>query len=137
MNQETLSTQSSSKSRKWLFVAAGSALIVLCVCLAATAAIVLPSLANIGQSTVSYTGLADEQLKNDTLQLLAQYEQGQTGCGNVTLFAGNVMLHPAQTEDGSWVEMWQVNACGASRLYNITFTPDGIGGTYISASPID
>lgn len=136
MNQETLSTQPSSKSRKWLFIAAGGALIVLCACLTA-AAIILPPLANIGQSTPSYTGLADEQLKNDTLQLIAQYEQGQNGCGNVTLFAGTVMLHPAQTGDGSWVEMWQVNACGASRLYNITFTPDGNGGTYISASPID
>lgn len=138
MNSETPAPQQQpTKSKAWIFLAIGGALALLCVCLAAVAFLVLPAAANIGQSTMSYEGNADEQLKADTLQLIAQYEQAQSGCNDVTLFIGNMMTRPEQTEDGSWIETWQVNACGESHLYSITFTPDGVGGTYISASRID
>ncbi len=137
MNSETPAPRQPAKTKTWIVLAAGGALVLLCLCLAAAAFIVLPAVANIGQSTVSYNGIADEQLKSDTLNLIAQYEQAQNGCKDVTLFAGNLMLRPEITNDGTWSEMWQVNACGASHLYNITFTPDGAGGTYISVSPID
>jgi hypothetical protein len=136
MESETNAPQQTAKSRKWIALAAGDALALLCLCLAA-AFIILPAVANIGQSTVSYNGNADEQLKSDTLNLIAQYEQAQNGCGNVTLFIGNMTLRPEQTGDGSWSEIWQVNACGESHMYNIAFTPDGAGGTYISLTPID
>jgi hypothetical protein len=137
MESETHAPQQTAKRKTWIVLAAGGALALLCVCLVAAAFLVLPAVANIGQSTVSYEGNADEQLKTDTLQLIAQYEQAQGGCNDVTLFIGNMMTRPEQTEDGSWSEMWQVNACGESHLYSITFTPDGVGGTYISASRID
>lgn len=147
MTLETPVPQQPTKSKTWIFLAVGGALALLCICLVAAAFIVLPPLvyflgsipdvANIGPSTVAYEGNADEQLKADTLQLIAQYEQAQNGCNDVTLFIGNMMLRPEQTGDGSWSEMWQVNACGESHMYNIAFTPDGAGGTYISVSPID
>lgn len=137
MDLELPAPQQTTKSKTWIFFAAGCAIALLCICLAAGAFLVLPAIANIGQSTVSYEGIADEQLKADTLQLITQYEQAQSGCNDVTLFIGNTMTRPEQSEDGSWIETWQVNACGESHLYSITFTPDGVGGTYISISPID
>ncbi len=88
-----------------------------------------------GQST-SYNGIANEQLKADTLKLIASYEQAR-GCSNVTLASGTVTTRPDQTNDSSWVERWQVNACGELRLYSNTFTPDGAGGTFISVVAID
>lgn len=137
MELETQAPQQ-AKSKKWIFLAIGGALVLLCLCLSAAAVIVLPRLAkNISQLITSYKGIADEQLKSDTLNLITQYEQATYGCGNVTLFAGIMMLRPDQTNNGSWSEIWQVIACGASHMYNITFTPDGAGGTYISASQID
>lgn len=135
MESETHPPQQPAKRKTWVILAIGGALALLCLCLAA-AFIILPAAANIGQSTVSYNGIADEQLKSDTLNLIAQYEQAQNGCNNVTLFIGNLMLRPEQTGDGSWSEIWQVNACGESHMYNIAFTPDGAGGTYISLTPI-
>ena len=137
MDLELPAPQQTTKSKTWIFFAAGCAIALLCICLAAGVFLVLPAIANIGQSTVSYEGIADEQLKADTLQLITQYEQAQSGCNDVTLFIGNTMTRPEQSEDGSWIETWQVNACGESHLYSITFTPDGVGGTYISISPID
>lgn len=140
MDLESPVPQRPAKSKTWIFFAAGCAIALLCICLViflAIANVALPAIANINQSTVSYEGIADEQLKADTLRLLSQYEQTQSGCTNVTLFIGNMMTRPEQSEDGSWIETWQVNACGESHLYSITFTPDGVGGTYISASQID
>jgi hypothetical protein len=137
MTSETPVPQQPKKSKTWIFLAAGGALVLLCLCLAVAVFAVMPLMANVGQSTVTYEGNADEQLKADTLQLIAQYEKAQSGCDTVTLFIGNMMIRPEQTNDGSWSEMWQVNACEESHLYNITFTPDGVGGTYISASRID
>ena len=138
MNSETPAPQQHPvKSKAWIFLAIGGALALLCVCLVAGAFLVLPAIANIGQSTVSYEGIADEKLQSDTLNLIIQYEQARNGCNDVSLFIGNMMTRPEQTQDGSWIETWQVNACGESHLYSITFTPDGVGGTYISASRID
>jgi len=137
MDAQTPHPQQTIKDKNLIVLVMGGALALLCLCIVAAAFFVVPSLANLSQSAVSYNGIADSQLKSDTLNLIKQYEQERNGCQDVTLFLGNMMLRPEQTNDGSWSEIWQVNACDESHMYNITYTPDGVGGTYISVSPMD
>lgn len=140
MELETHSPQQPAKRKTWMmFVIGGALTLGVCLCIAVAAAavkIILPAMTATDEY-ISYNGIANEQLKSDTLNLIAQYEQAQNGCKDVMLLAGNLMLRPEQTADGSWSEIWQVNACGKSHLYKIEFTPDGVGGTYFSVSLID
>lgn len=135
MNSEAPVQNNPPKAKKWILPIAG-AFIALCVCVAAAAVILAPKVMNIFQSASTYSGIASEQLKADTLQVIALVEQTY-GCDSVSLFSGKIFLSPDKTDDGSWVEIWQILACGESHMYRITFTPDGVGGTYFSVSRMD
>jgi hypothetical protein len=136
MNSEAPVQNNPPKAKKWILPIAG-AFIALCVCVAAATVIIIPKIMNIWQSVSTYSGIADEQLKADTLQAIASAEQTNYGCDSVSLFRGSMLLSPDKTDDGSWVEIWQILACGESHMYSITFTPDGVGGTYFSVSRMD
>lgn len=135
--EQPLSETKPSTNKKWIFIGLGG-LAFVCICLIIVGVFAVPAIMQfVSNGGETYSGIADEKLQSDTLNLIMQYEQAQNGCNDVTLFLGNMMLRPEQTSDGSWSEIWQVNACSASHMYNITFTPDEVGGTYISVSPID
>lgn len=124
-------------SKRWILIA-GAGLGLICICLVVIGIMAVPSRLNaIGIGSGSYSGIASEQLKSDVLSAISEAEQSQSGCATVSLFSGQMMLHPGQSDDGSWIEIWQVNACNESHLYTISFTPDGIGGTYFSITRTD
>jgi hypothetical protein len=129
----------SGRNRLWLIL---GGVLLACCCVAAIGAVLAgPAIMKIINSAAEggslYSGRADALLKQDTLNLIGTYESAQYDCTDVSLFIGQVLLAPEQTGDGSWSEMWQVNACGASHLYSVTFTPSADGGTDISVSPAE
>lgn len=102
--------------------------------------IVAPAIQNVNQQLqdgIGYSGIADEQLKTDVVNAIAEHEESETGCSEVSLFAGQVFLSPDQSADGSWTENWQLAVCGESHLYAITFTPVATGGTDFSVTRLD
>ena len=110
--------------------------VVLCCCVVIAAAVVIFSLkGGKGISLPSYSGIADAELRTDTMKLLGQQE-ATTGCDNISLASAQVMS-PPQAAGGAWIENWQISACGESHLYAITFTPDPAGGTNIQAHRAD
>ncbi len=122
------------------FIIAGVAL--LCCCLVVVAAvgytlIVGRTFNSVSENGGVYNGLADELLKTDALNAIKQYEASESGCKDVSLFLGSVITPPASSADGSWLEEWQVNACGESHLYSVAFTPSPGGGTDFSITRID
>lgn len=134
-------TEKKSNNRVWIIVAS---VIALCCCLAVVGIAALnilgPAVANVNQQVqdqISYTGIADEVLKNDVITAIAKFEESNTGCTDVQLLGGTVTLAPDQSGDGSWLETWQVLACGESQLYSVAFTPSPAGGTDYSVSRID
>jgi hypothetical protein len=140
MDTEDSLADGQPKSRKVWFVAGG--IVLACFCLAALTAMVAgPAILSIFSSVSSgggmYSGIASEQLKADVLNAIIQYESSANGCADVSLFLGQMIGSPDQTADGSWTEMWQVSACGASHLYSISFTPAAGGGTDFSVLPAD
>lgn len=132
--QEPIVEKKGGFGKKWILIA-GVGLGLMCICLVIIGGIAaIPSLLDIpGVGSDNYTGIADEQLKSDVLTMISQVE----GCPTTSIFSGSMLLSPDQSTDGSWVEIWQVDACGASHMYSITFTPDGVGGTYFSISRTD
>lgn len=127
------SERKTSFTKKWL-LPGGALVVFICICLVAVSILAVPSLLNAGRlKTVNYSGIASEQLKNDVLNEISK----ATGCSAVSLVSGEIMLQPDQSTDGTWIEVWQVMACKDSQLYSISFTPDGVGGTYFSATRAD
>jgi anaerobic C4-dicarboxylate transporter len=127
-------------NRTWIIISV--VIVFLCCCLVAAAAvgyilIVGRTFNSVSEDGGIYSGLADEQLKTDTLNTIKQYESSQSGCNDVSLFLGAVITSPALTGDGSWEEEWSVNVCGDSHLYSIVFTPAAGGGTDFSIERID
>jgi hypothetical protein len=116
-------------------------LTILCCCLTIVVltfgVIFFSTLDSISVNGEVYSGLADDQLKNDTLNGIKQYEASQSGCKDVSLFLGSMITSPASSVDGSWLEEWQVNVCGESHLYSVAFTPSPGGGTDFSITRID
>lgn len=130
---ETSVEKKASTGKKWLLIG-GAAFGLICICLVIIGVIAVPSLLKMtGSGGGSYSGNADEQLKNDVLAAISDAE----GCPTASIFSSQMMMRPEQSADGSWVEIWQVSACGASHMYSITFTPDGVGGTFFSATRMD
>jgi hypothetical protein len=80
-----------------------------------------------------YSGNADELLRADALNLIGIYEETQSGCADLSLVSGEMLLPSDQTDDGSWQETWQVNACGGLRVYTVSFTPTS-GGTDVAVT---
>lgn len=86
---------------------------------------------------IVYNGIADEELKADVINAIADYETSLNGCVDVSLVSGLMLLSPDQTQDGSWSETWQVGVCGESHLYSVAFTPSPAGGTDFSVTRLD
>ena len=84
-----------------------------------------------------YSGRADDVLKQDVLQVIANYELAQYDCSEVSLLLGSTTVSPEQSGDGSWTEMWQGMACNTSHLYSISFVPSPQGGTDFSVTPLE
>jgi hypothetical protein len=80
-----------------------------------------------------YTGNADELLRTDALNLIGIYEETKTGCADLSLVSGEMLVFPDPAGDGSWQETWQVDACGNLRVYTVSFTPTS-GGTDIAVT---
>ena len=130
-----------AKKTNPLIIVAVIAGILLCCCVIGAAAFFMLNsnpLGNLtgGASDSSYSGRADELLRSDTMLAIAGYEASAYGCETPTLAAGQVMIPPAQSSD-AWVEVWTVDACGATHTYEVTFTPSPGGGTDYSVSPLD
>jgi hypothetical protein len=119
------------------FIIAG--LVLLCCCLVGVGAVgMLIYSSNSGETSIlpSYDGIADAELRTDTMNLIGTQESSE-GCDNITL-AGAEVINPPQSElGGVWTEMWQISACGESHLYAVTFSPDPAGGTNIYALRAD
>lgn len=128
------------KSKKvWLIL---GGIVLVCSCVTILAAVlagpaILTAINSVSKGGGLYSGNADEQLKTDALRAIADYESSANGCADVSLFLGQIVTSSAQTGDGSWTEMWQVSACGASHLYSISFVPAAGGGTDFRIVPAD
>ena len=124
----------------------GAVAIVLCCCVVVVGAAIylFVTLSSVSNSVTvplpndtQYLGNADELLRSDTLKAIADHEYSQTGCSDVTLFSGVMNLAPDQTSDGSWSEVWEIDACGDYHKYDVVFTPTPDGGTDFSVTPSD
>ncbi len=88
--------------------------------------------------------VASDPLKADVLRILEPFMQGRTGCTE--------RLERIETEvvgrEGEWriddrdqvvagtiVEIWTAHMCGRSARFVVKFTPDGLGGTFITVQP--
>lgn len=120
--------------------------ILLCCCILGIAAYLLGGsfLSNPmdkGSDVDGYAGRADELLRNDTMLAIAGYEGSSYGCDNPTLVTGQVTVQPLEGGGaegaGLWVEVWNVEACGAVHSYEITFIPSPGGGTDYSITPLE
>ncbi|GAB4402139.1 MAG: hypothetical protein OHK003_29350 [Anaerolineales bacterium] len=130
---QTIIEKKASTSKKW-FLIGGAGFILICACLIIVGVMTVPLLLKTaGLGSGNYSGIASEQLKNDVLAAISNAEV----CSTVSLFSGQMMTRPEQSADSSWAELWQVVACNESHLYTISFTPDGIGGTYFSITRTD
>jgi hypothetical protein len=131
--------QSVSPKKSKLPIIIGVAVgILLCCCVLVVAVLALNwnSLSNfIKGGGETYSGRADEILRADALNLIGLYEEAKLGCADLSLVSGRMLLSPDQTGNGSWQEAWQVNACGNTHGYTVTFTPTPDSGTDISILP--
>jgi len=139
------------KKNNKIFIIIG-VVVVICLCVAvvsvAALAILVPAIQKTSQQVEQqvqplqqengYAGIADQQLQSDVLTAITGYEAKQNNCSDVTLASGKVLdLTPNRTSADPWVETWQINACGTSHLYSITFTPSPQGGTDYSVKQLD
>lgn len=132
--------ETKNNKRIWLII---GGVIVLCCCLIVVGAVALnilgPAISNINQQIQNqntYTGIADEVLRNGVIKALAQVEASQTGCTDLKLLNGS-LLRPQESEGDSWVETWQISACDKLQFYIVTFTPLSDGGTNFEATRVD
>lgn len=131
---QTATDKKPGSNKKWIVIAAIAALGLACICIIIIGAIAIPPLLEAASNgDGNYSGIADEQLKSDVLTAISKAEN----CPTVSLYSGQMMMPPEHSSDGSWIEIWHVLPCGESHLYSITFTPDGVGGTYFSATRAD
>ena len=128
------------KKSKLLIIIGVAAGILLCCCMVMIAVLALNwnSLSDFmkgGGDT--YSGRADESLREDALNLIGIYEEAKLGCADLSLVEGQMISSSELTSDDSWKETWQVNACGEMHQYTVTFTPSPGSGTDISIKPGD
>jgi len=135
--------QPEKKNNNKVLIIVGVAILLCCCLVIVVAAVymtIAPAVKNVNeqiQEGIGYNGIADDLLKSDVTKAIADYEQSQTGCTDVTLFGGQVIISPEQSGDGSWTETWQMSVCGESHLYSVVFTPSPAGGTDFSVSRLD
>ena len=84
-----------------------------------------------------YTGKSGASivLKNDTLTLILDAQK----CESATEVDTKIIYNDQDfSENHVWgKEEWKVTACSETSLYLVTFTGDGVGGTYVNAEWID
>ena len=84
-----------------------------------------------------FTGIsgASATLKNDALALIL----GALKCESASEVDTNIIyIDQDFSENHVWgEEEWKITACSETSLYLVTFTGDGVGGTYINAELID
>lgn len=132
--------ESKNNNRVWLIVVG---LIMLCCCLIVIGVLALniiaPAISNVNQQVQNqntYTGIADEILRNGVIKALSQIESSQTGCTDLKLIDGS-LLRSQEFAGDSWVETWQILACDKLQFYIVTFTPNSDGGTNFEATRVD
>lgn len=85
--------------------------------------------------------LASEQLQHDTFRVLRMQHQARTGCARIDSARIRLISLPLEAEVDSRghmlrsepvIERWTVAGCGKESDFLVTFTPDGVGGTFIS-----
>ena len=138
-DQTPVSPASQKVSRTWIIA---GVVIFLCCCLVVVTALATILITRRSQNSIStgsgiYNGLADDLLRQDILNAIAQYEAAQSGCEDVSIFSAAVIFAPDSSADGSWQEEWQVDVCGEIHPYSATFTPSPGGGTDFSITPLD
>lgn len=74
--------------------------------------------------------LADQQLRLDTLRIIAGY----TG-DDCQMSVDDVDVVQPLDANGIWIEEWVLTACNETTTYRITFTLSPSGGTDIVVSP--
>ncbi len=140
MQDQNVPAKSGPASNKLWWIIGG--MIGVCCCLSILALVfagpaIMGIFSSVSQEGGLYSGIADEQLKSDVLNTITQYEGSTSGCSDVSLFLGQMLVSPEQTGDGSWSELWQVMACGESHLYSVSFAPSPGGGTDFSITRAD
>ncbi len=120
------------------FIVAGVVLLCCCLVVAGAVGMLIYSSTPGGTSALpsSYDGIADAELRTDTMNLIGAQESS-SGCDDVALVTAEVVNPPQADLGGVWTEMWQISSCGESHLYAVTFSPDPAGGTNIYALRAD
>ncbi len=112
------------KKNNWTIIV-GVAIALLCCCVLVAAVVLGGPLLNI---LTSYQGIADAELRTDTMHSIGQSES-ERGCDNISLVSAQLVSEPEPSEGGSWTELWQISACGETHAYTIVYTPSPAGGT--------
>ena len=82
------------------------------------------------------------QLQHDTFKLLRTPHRAFTGCGRIDSARTRIISLPLEAETSSRghvlrsepvIERWTLSGCGKESDFLVTFTPDGVGGAFISA----
>lgn len=86
--------------------------------------------------------ISSPQLQQDTFKLLRIPYRALTGCGRIDSAKTAIISLPLKAETDSRggilrsepvIERWTLNGCGKESDFLVTFTPDGVGGAFISA----
>ena len=86
--------------------------------------------------------ISSPQLQRDTFKLLRTPHLALTGCGRIDSAQTTIISLPEKAETDSRgtimrsepvIERWTVSGCGKESDFLVTFTPDGVGGAFISA----
>ena len=85
--------------------------------------------------------LASDQLRRDTVAMLAPYNTARTGCERIDAIETAVVQTPGNvlTNDSGAIvkgslarERWVATTCGTQAAYLVDYIPDGSGGNFIS-----
>jgi len=111
--------------------------VLVCLFLAVVAGVVV--IPNLGRFSIPespdgyrYSGIASIELQDEATKLIQEQEKA-LGCDTISLTAVEVLNLPQDVIDASWAEVWEMDACGETHSYAVTFTPDPAGGINVSA----
>lgn len=76
--------------------------------------------------------IADSRLKNDTYNMVSVFTKAK-GCEKIEKVKTQI-VQPASGLPNrmSWKERWTVYGCNKEFAYDVTYTGDGVGGTFFS-----
>jgi hypothetical protein len=111
--------------------------VLVCALLVIAAGVVI--IPNLGRFSIPkspegyrYSGIASVELQSEATKLILEQEKA-LGCDTISLTSVEVLNLPQDVIDASWGEMWQMDACGETHPYLVTFVPDPAGGIKVSA----